>query len=43
MEVQPDFRDLLALLNAHQVEFVIAGSHARSERASRVCPPGRMT
>ena len=28
MEVQPDFRDLLALLNAHGVEYVIVGAHA---------------
>jgi hypothetical protein len=28
MEVQPDFRDLLALLNAHGVDYVIVGAHA---------------
>lgn len=28
MEVQPDFRDLLALLNVHGVEYVIVGAHA---------------
>ena len=28
MEVQPDFRDLLALLNRHKVEYLIVGSYA---------------
>jgi hypothetical protein len=28
MEVQPDFRDLLALLNAHEVEYLIVGGYA---------------
>jgi len=28
MEVQPDFRDLLALFNAHHVEYMIVGSYA---------------
>ena len=28
MEVQQDFRELLALLNAHGVEYVIVGAHA---------------
>ena len=28
MEVQPDFRDLLALLNEHGVEYVIVGGYA---------------
>jgi hypothetical protein len=28
MEVQPDFRELLALLNAHKVEYVIVGGYA---------------
>jgi len=28
MEVQPDFRDLLALLNKHKVEYLIVGSYA---------------
>ncbi len=28
MEVQPDFRELLALLNAHRVDYVIVGAHA---------------
>jgi hypothetical protein len=28
MEVQPDFKELLELLNAHAVEFVIVGAHA---------------
>ena len=28
MEVQPDFRDLLALLNAHEVEYLIVGAYA---------------
>jgi len=28
MEVQPDFRDLLRLFNAHKVEYVIVGGYA---------------
>jgi hypothetical protein len=28
MEVQQDFRDLLALFNAHEVDYVIVGAHA---------------
>ncbi len=28
MEVQPDFRDLLASLNAHRVEYAIVGAYA---------------
>ena len=28
MEVQPDFRDLLELLNKHQVEFMLVGGYA---------------
>jgi hypothetical protein len=28
MEVQPDFRDLLALLNEHEVEYLIVGAYA---------------
>ena len=28
MEVQPDFRELLALLNAHRVEYIIVGGYA---------------
>ena len=28
MEVQPDFRELLALLNAHDVEYVVVGGYA---------------
>jgi hypothetical protein len=28
MEVQPDFRDLLALFNAHNVDYIIVGTHA---------------
>jgi hypothetical protein len=28
MEVQPDFRDLLELLNKHQVEFLLVGGYA---------------
>jgi len=28
MEVQPDFRELLALLNAHGVEYVVVGGYA---------------
>ncbi|MFH1096552.1 MAG: hypothetical protein ABH886_09060 [Candidatus Desantisbacteria bacterium] len=28
MEVQPDFRDLLALFNAHKVDYMIVGAYA---------------
>ena len=28
MEIQPDFKELLALFNAHQVEYIIVGAHA---------------
>jgi hypothetical protein len=28
MEICPDFKELLALLNAHEVEYVIVGAHA---------------
>ena len=28
MEVQPDFRDLLELLNEHEVEYLIVGGYA---------------
>ncbi|GEM_PF-6029082 len=28
MEVQPDFRELLALLNAHNVEYMVVGGYA---------------
>jgi hypothetical protein len=28
MEVQPDFRGLLALLNAHKVDYMIVGAYA---------------
>jgi len=28
MEVQPDFRDLLALFNAHEVDYMIVGAYA---------------
>jgi hypothetical protein len=28
MEVQPDFRDLLALFNTHNVDYIIVGAHA---------------
>ena len=28
MEVQPDFRDLLVLFNAHEVDCIIVGAHA---------------
>ena len=28
MEVQPDFRDLLALFNKHQVEYILVGGYA---------------
>ena len=28
MEIQPDFKELLALLNAHNVDYVIVGAYA---------------
>ena len=28
MEVQPDFRDLFALLNEHKVEYLVVGGYA---------------
>jgi len=28
MEIQPDFRELLALFNAHDVEFIVVGGYA---------------
>ena len=28
MEVQPDFKELLKLLNAHKAEFIIVGAYA---------------
>jgi len=28
MEVQPDFKELLELLNAHKVEFIVVGAYA---------------
>lgn len=28
MEIQPDYKELLKLLNAHEVEYVIVGAHA---------------
>jgi hypothetical protein len=28
LDVQPDFRDLLALFNAHRVEYVVVGAYA---------------
>jgi hypothetical protein len=28
MEAQPDFRELLALFNAHRVEYMIVGAYA---------------
>jgi len=28
MEVQPDFKELLALLNAHKVDYIIVGAYA---------------
>ena len=28
MEVQPDFRDLLALFNEHKVDYIIVGGYA---------------
>ncbi|MDI6736673.1 MAG: hypothetical protein QME42_10880 [bacterium] len=34
MEVQPDFRDLLALFNAHKVDYIIIGAHALAYHGS---------
>ena len=31
MEVQPDFRDLLVLLNEHGVEYLIVGAYALAD------------
>ncbi len=28
MEIQKDFRELLALLNSHRVDYLIVGAHA---------------
>jgi hypothetical protein len=30
METQPDFKELLELLNAHKVEYLIVGAYALS-------------
>jgi hypothetical protein len=35
MEVQKDFRDLLELLNAHKVEYMIVGDYAFAFHAAR--------
>jgi tRNA U34 2-thiouridine synthase MnmA/TrmU len=35
METQQDFKELLELLNAHAVEYVIVGAYARQEEGSR--------
>jgi len=37
MEVQPDFRDLLALFNAPQVEFLIGGGYALAFHGAPRC------
>ena len=34
MEVQPDFRELLALFNAHSVEYLIVGAYALAAHGS---------
>ncbi len=34
MEIQPDFRDLLALLNAHKVDYIVVGAHALAHYGS---------
>ena len=34
MEVQPDFRDLFALLNEHKVEYLIVGGYALALRVT---------
>lgn len=34
MEIQPDFRDLLALLNEHQVDYLIVGAYALAFQGS---------
>jgi len=35
MEVQKDFRDLLGLLNAHKVEYLIVGAYALAFHGAR--------
>jgi hypothetical protein len=34
MEIQPDFKELLALFNAHQVEYIIVGAHALAHHSA---------
>lgn len=34
MEIQPDFRDLFVLLNAHKVDYIIVGAHALAHYGS---------
>jgi len=38
MEVQPDFRDLLALFNEHKVEYLLVGGYALAFMGHRVTP-----
>jgi len=37
MEVQQDFKDLLALFNAHKVDYIIAGAHALAFHGAPRC------
>jgi hypothetical protein len=41
MDVQPDFRELLELFNAHRVDFIVVGGYAlaRSWRGEHVLTP----
>jgi hypothetical protein len=47
METQPDFRELLALFNAHHVEYLIVGGYVlaviRSRFTARHVSPGIWT
>jgi hypothetical protein len=38
MEMQPDFRELLALFNAHHVEYLIVGGYALAFHEHHVSP-----
>jgi hypothetical protein len=37
MEVQQDFKDLLALFNAHKVDYIIVGAHALAYHGAPRC------
>jgi hypothetical protein len=41
MEVQQDFKELLALLNEHKVEYVIVGGYGKKKRPCRLRSVGR--